>query len=74
MANFSFNVVWQPGKSHAIADALSRAPVFAPREEDEDDADVSIRAITETNPNLVLIKDAATKDDNYLSILKAVKK
>ena len=31
LANFTFNVTWQAGKIHDIADALSRAPVFAAR-------------------------------------------
>ena len=27
---YNFSVIWTPGKSHHIADALSRAPVFRP--------------------------------------------
>ena len=27
---YNFSVIWKPGKSHHIADALSRAPVFGP--------------------------------------------
>ena len=27
---YNFSVIWTPGKSHHIADALSRAPVFGP--------------------------------------------
>ena len=29
---YNFSVIWTPGKSHHIADALSRAPVFGPCE------------------------------------------
>ena len=32
VAMFSFNVTWVPGKTHLIADALSRAPLFFPQE------------------------------------------
>ena len=31
---FTFDVKWVQGKTHYIADALSRAPVFAAEEED----------------------------------------
>ena len=30
LAHFSFSVTYVPGKTHLIADALSRAPVFSP--------------------------------------------
>ena len=32
--DFMFDVVWRPGKEHLIADALSRAPLFHPSDED----------------------------------------
>ena len=32
VAMYSFVVRWVPGKTHFIADALSRAPLFAPEE------------------------------------------
>ena len=35
LVDFNFEVSWCPGKSHFVADALSRAPVF-PGEEDHD--------------------------------------
>ena len=30
LTNYNFTVIWTPGKTHHIADALSRAPVFGP--------------------------------------------
>ena len=35
LTNFSFEVKWVKRKIHMIADALSRAPVFQPEEEEE---------------------------------------
>ena len=32
LLEYNFSVTWVPGKSHLIADALSRAPLFAPEE------------------------------------------
>ena len=34
ITKFTFEVSWVEGKTHYIADALSRAPVFAPEEEE----------------------------------------
>ena len=40
LAGLVFEVEWRPGKEHRIADALSRAPVFQPPENtNEDDAE-----------------------------------
>ena len=51
LANFSFNVEWEPGKTHLIADALSRAPVFTPSEEQEGNDDYTIvRQVAATDP------------------------
>ena len=32
LAAYNFIVTWVPGKTHLIADALSRAPLFTPEE------------------------------------------
>ena len=32
LLEYNFSVTWVPGKSHLIADALSRSPLFAPEE------------------------------------------
>ena len=32
LIGYQFKVLWTPGKTHHIADALSRAPVFKPEE------------------------------------------
>src|SRR6056300_356277 len=41
---YSFTIAWTPGKIHAVADALSRAPAFSPAEEGIDD-DVNVLSI-----------------------------
>ena len=43
LLGYSFTVEWIAGKNHVIADALSRAPVFAA----EDHKDIIIRKVTE---------------------------
>ena len=34
---YNFKVIWVPGHSHEIADALSRSPVFDQKDEEEED-------------------------------------
>ena len=34
LARYNFNIRWTPGKSNIIADALTRAPIFDPEEEE----------------------------------------
>ena len=42
LTNFSFKVKWVEGKTNMIANALSRAPVFQPEEEEEEAIDTAI--------------------------------
>lgn len=42
LAPYVFSMEWVKGKSHCIADALSRAPVREP----EDDPDIDVKAIS----------------------------
>jgi hypothetical protein len=81
LAPYSFTVKWDPGKSHLIADALSRYPVFPPPEEEAEDADEDedkivagaslCRAISE-DPNLSLLFEAAASDAEYGAVKKAL--
>jgi hypothetical protein len=74
-------VTWVPGKSHLIADALSRYPVFPPPEEEaedtEEDKDKIVagaslcRAISE-DPNLSPLFEAAASDAEYGAVRKAL--
>ena len=42
IAKFSFQVTWVPGKTHLIADSLSRAPLFSPQEQSDLEVDTAI--------------------------------
>jgi hypothetical protein len=64
----SFEVVWSPGKNHEIADALSRAPVFDPPEEEEVG---HICAIQAEDPILQDLYDAAEEDAEYQKVKEA---
>ena len=66
LAEFNMIVKWLPGKSHHIADALSRAPLFAgPEEEEElsiDTARTCLTQVVEKNPELQMILDGFDSD------------
>ena len=71
---FSFNLEWHQGKTHFIADALSRYPVFAPDAGDDeiDAAHIACcRRVQESTPCSSII-DAIQMDEKYLRIVEAV--
>ena len=64
---YNFSVKWVPGKTHYIADALSRTPFISAAELDEDPRDIedTIHCLKISNyPALDIITDAA-KDNAY---------
>ena len=67
LARFSFNVQWEAGKRHLIADALSRNPVFEARE--EPCGDECIRVASCIDPNLQELQKAAETDGAYRCVL-----
>ena len=73
LAQFSFTVKFIEGKYHLIADAMSRAPVFDPPEEEDDIWVNSILADhIAADPALQSIYDIAAADDDYQSIVHAL--
>jgi hypothetical protein len=82
LANFSFQLQWIPGKLHAIADALSRAPVqpvdFQCGEISEEDRDVNIvqfvtqEQILSHDPSLTSLIASATADFEYQGVISAL--
>jgi hypothetical protein len=68
LTQYSFEVVWVPGKTHEIADALSRAPIFDPPEE----ADImAVEAAEPEDPALRRLIEVARKDAEYGDLMKA---
>jgi hypothetical protein len=81
LAPCSFKVTWVPGKSHLIADALSRYPVFPPPEEEAEDteededkivAGTSLCCAISEDPNLSPLFEAAASDAEYGAVRKAL--
>ena len=54
LAGYQFNVIWNEGKMHKVADALSRSPVDDPEEEDE---------LLTTNDGIVSAASVVATDD-----------
>ena len=71
LARFSFEVKWEAGKHHLIADALSRYPVFSPEQTKVNDE--VVRIIREANVQLTSIQDAAKEDKDYQAVIKLLK-
>ena len=73
LTNFSFEVKWVEGKTHMIAETLSRALVFQPEEEEGEEAiDTAIHClqVRETS-ELFDIEEAI--DEHYNAIVQAIK-
>ena len=72
IAMYSFQVCWVPGKTHLIADALSRAPLFAPEDMPGLEIDTAISCLSQTSqPVIRLIYDAV--DEDYQQLMEDVK-
>jgi hypothetical protein len=65
-------VIWTEGKSHLIADALSRNPIFDPPE-DSGNHMVLCYGVQPKDPLLHSIYDAAMADPIYQSIVTVIK-
>ena len=71
VAMFSFDVRWVPGKTHLIADALSRAPLFTAEDLPGLEIDTAISCLSQTSqPSIRLIYNAI--DDDYRQLVQDV--
>ena len=75
LVEFNITVKWVPGKSHFIADALSRAPLFSPPTPDEEEFTIDtarscLIQVVEKNHELKLILDSL--DSDYIQFRKDV--
>ena len=69
---FSFQVCWVPAKTQLIADALSRAPLFAPEDLPGLEIDTAISCLSQTSqPSIHVIYN--TIDDDYRQLIEVVK-
>jgi hypothetical protein len=66
-------VIWTEGKTHLIADALSRNPIFDPPESSGDQLALCY-GVQPKDPLLHEIYDAAVADPVYQSIVTAIKR
>ena len=63
LAAYNFIVTWVPGKTHLIADALSRAPLFTPEEHPDLEVDTALSCLTMTkDPSIHIISDNIDED------------
>ena len=74
VSDYSFTVEWKSGSKMALADALSRNPVFTPPEEGDDTDDCAVINMISADPALQAMYDAAEQDKDYQSLLEAVRK
>ena len=72
LTDFSFVLEYVPGKTHLIADALSRAPVFSPPEEEMISANIAMVNKLAADPALQHFYDAAASDPFYSEIVTAL--
>ena len=68
---FTFDVKWVQGKTHYIADALSRAPVFAAEEEDFT-IDCAITHCRQVNATRAMNAIEELQHENYKKVISAV--
>ena len=76
LIGYQFKVLWTLGKTHHIADALSRAPVFKP-EENQDILAYSVLvakedASEEIDPAIKRLIEQAEEDTNYQKVYEAI--
>ena len=71
---YNLNVEWVQGKTHYIADALSRSPVFPGEDEDFDPTLAHVAMCVATDPAFSMLFDASKTDKEYLRIARALER
>ena len=71
LLQYTFTISWVPGKVHLIADALSRAPVFDPPENEEVTANLVLSRTISKDPALQELYDCIAEDDSYSKVKQA---
>ena len=69
---YNLEITWVAGKTHLIADALSRNPVFPGGEENYDPTLAHINMCVATDPMFSLIFDASQEDADYKHLADAI--
>ena len=76
LADYRFKVVWTPGKTNLIADALSRSPVFKPSPADDLDKDIECQEVflnhVNVDPSIDFIITETERDENYAAVRSAI--
>ena len=73
LAKYSFDVTWEAGKKHLIADALSRYPVFFTPEGQAEPDEAVVRFIA-ANDKVKSLVQAAEQDNEYKAIVDLLAK
>ena len=69
---YNLKIEWVQGKTHYIADALSRSPVFPGSEEDFDPTLARINLCVASDPAFQMIFEASLQDKEYLEAASAL--
>ena len=74
LTGYNFTLVWKKGKEHLVPDALSRAPVDDPEEEDLEDLCFRMASVSKVEDSVMTeLKKKAKEDKNYQDLIKALK-
>ena len=75
LSSYSFSVQWVEGKTHMVADFLSRNPVFHPHEEEEEvESNGNLCQRVQEDPIFQSIFEAIEEDTAYQQIIDALRK
>ena len=71
LVDYNFNVIWTPGKTHLIADALSRSPILQPESQNaQNEVSINLCQLIETL-SLEALQQDAVNDQLYQQLITA---